>query len=153
MNESSLSVRQLMERYGTSKPTIHQKLKHKDILPYVKIQNNVTYLDVDGLNIFNDLMVNSKVATRKVNEKKDDSLPQVNDLAGDIFNNPYVDALKKQIESFQQEKESWRQERETYLKSIKTMTENFKEFQRLLPAPQPITERKGLLIRIKKLLE
>lgn len=128
MNESSLSVKQLVERYGTSKPTIHEKLKHPDIQPYVKKENNCLFLDIDGLNVLNTLMAHSKVASRKVNEQKDDSLQKVNDLSVDIFNNPYVESLKKQIESLEKDKESLKE-------ILQSVTDGFRDFQKYLSAP------------------
>lgn len=160
MSESSLSVRQLMERYKTSKPTIHEKLKHKDMLPFVRKENNITLLDIEGLNVLNTLMAHSKVACRKVDEKKDDACNQVNGMYGNIFDNPFVNNLQKQLEMIEKERESWNQERERYLKSIEIMTQNFSEFQRLLPAPasaqvvpisapaKTVANKKGLLYRL-----
>jgi hypothetical protein len=152
MNESALNVRQLMEMYGTSKPTIHEKLKHADLSPYVRKQNNITLLDKEGLNIFNTLMAHSKVGYRKFDEKKDESCNKVSGNTGDIFNNPYVESLKKQIESFQQEKEFWSKERERYLTSIETITKNLSEFQKLLPAPASVEKSSSIWQKIKKSL-
>lgn len=128
----SYSVKQLAEMYNTTKQTIHTKLKHDDMKPYIIRQADKVLIDPTGINIFNTIMSSSKVAFRQIDTSNQSTSSQVDNTDYQAL---YIKELQEQLSTYRIKEESWNQERLKNAENLETLSKKIDEFQKLLPAP------------------
>lgn len=121
----SYTVKQLASMYHTTRQTIHTKLKHPDMSSYITRQDDKLIIDPAGLNIFNTIMSQSKVALHQNDSSTQSSISQVD---GVNYQDLYVKELLKQIESLQQESSRLKEQNDKLIAGLL-------DVQKMLPAP------------------
>ena len=118
------SVTELSKIFKTTRVTIYNKFKDKDIQQYVKSTKQGKKLEKEGFNMFQLLMSQSKV-----NDKITQNESKVNNSLKDDYINSLKEQIVKQeiqIKELKQEKNELKQEKNELKEEKKTEIEYFK---------------------------
>ena len=139
------SVTELSKIFKTTRVTIYNKFKDKDIQQYVKNTKQGKKLEKEGFNMFQLLMSQSKV-----NDKITQNEGKVNSSLKDDYINSLKEQIVKQeiqIEELKQEKNELKEEKKTESEFLK---EQLKQTQLLLTTTTEKQKNKSWWNRIFK---